>query len=202
MTIYGGLIIGALSVAWVAKKKGMRFLPLADASAPALILAYGIGRIGCQVSGDGDWGIPNPAPMPEWLNWLPEWLWSYHYPNNVNGVGVLIGDSDPWPVFEGFGTYLSPAVFPTPLYETLMTLVIFGVLWSLRSRIQIAGRMFALYLVFNGVERFLIEQIRVNVKMEALGLAFTQAEMIAALTFFGGAVLWYVLGRSKGKTKS
>ncbi len=199
LTIYGGLIVGALSVAWVARKKGMKFLPLADAAAPALILAYGIGRIGCQVSGDGDWGIVNDAPKPGWMGWLPDWLWAYHYPNNVNGVGVLIGEGDPWPVFEGFGTYLQPAVFPTPLYETLMAVVIFGVLWALRRRLQVAGQTFALYLIFNGLERFLIEQIRVNAKMHALGLTFTQAELIAVLTFLGGGILWFLLSRQAAK---
>lgn len=199
LTIYGGLIVGALLVAWVARKKGMKFLPLADAAAPALILAYGIGRIGCQVSGDGDWGIVNGAPKPGWMGWLPDWLWAYHYPNNVNGVGVLIGEGDPWPVFQGFGTYLEPAVFPTPLYETLMAVAIFAVLWAVRKRLRVAGQTFALYLVFNGIERFLIEQIRVNAKMHALGMEFTQAELIAVLTFLGGGILWYVLGRSAKK---
>ena len=200
LTIYGGLIVGALAVAWVARRQGMRFLPLADAAAPALILAYGIGRIGCQVSGDGDWGIANPAPKPGWMGWLPDWLWAYHYPNNVNGVGVLIGDADPWPVFQGFGTYLEPAVFPTPLYETLMAVAIFGVLWAVRRRLRIPGQTFALYLMFNGLERFLIEQIRVNAKMHALGLEFTQAELIAVLTFLGGGLLWFLLRRRSGKS--
>ncbi len=199
LTIYGGLIVGALAVAWVARRKGMKFLPLADAAAPALILAYGVGRIGCQVSGDGDWGIANSAPKPGWMGWLPDWLWAYHYPNNVNGMGVLIGENDPWPVFEGFGTYLQPAVFPTPLYETLMATAIFGVLWALRKRIRIPGQLFSIYLVFNGLERFLIEQIRVNVEMEALGLTFTQAELIAVLTFVGGGMLWWILGRTQAK---
>jgi phosphatidylglycerol---prolipoprotein diacylglyceryl transferase len=172
---------------------------LADAAAPAMILAYGIGRIGCQVSGDGDWGIANPAPKPGWMNGLPDWLWAYRYPNNVNGVGVRIGEADPWPIFEGFGTYLEPAVFPTPLYETLMATAIFAVLWALRSRIRIPGRMFALYLVFNGLERLLIEQIRVNAEMDVLGLRFTQAELIAVLTLVGGGVLWWALGKGQGK---
>ena len=200
LTIYGGLIVGALSVAWVARKRGMKFLPLADAAAPALILAYGIGRIGCQVSGDGDWGIANAAEKPGWMGWLPDWLWAYAYPNNVNGVGVLIGENDPWPVFEGFGTYLQQPVFPTPLYETLMATAIFGILWALRSRIRIPGRMFALYLVFNGAERLLIEQIRVNAKMTALGIQFTQAELIAALTLLSGGVLWWMLGKAQAKS--
>ena len=164
------------------------------------MLGYGIGRIGCQVSGDGDWGIPNPNPQPTWLQWLPEWTWSYAYPNNVNGVygprsagytGKLIEPTDPWPIFEGYGTYLDPAVFPTAFYETVLATLIFALLWSLRKRIQIPGQLFALYLIFNGFERFWIEKIRVNAIMEMAGIEFTQAELIATLTFLAGAFLWF-----------
>lgn len=59
LTFYGGLICAAIAVCWYAVKKGIKFWHLVDAAGPALMLAYGIGRIGCQVSGDGDWGIYN-----------------------------------------------------------------------------------------------------------------------------------------------
>ena len=61
LTIYGGLILGAAAVIYYATRKGINVLHLGDAVAPALILAYGIGRIGCQVAGDGDWGVYNSA---------------------------------------------------------------------------------------------------------------------------------------------
>ncbi|HEY2348666.1 MAG TPA: prolipoprotein diacylglyceryl transferase family protein [Puia sp.] len=61
LTFYGGLIVAALSIWYYARKHKIGFWYLNDAAAPALMLAYGIGRIGCQVSGDGDWGIPNSA---------------------------------------------------------------------------------------------------------------------------------------------
>ena len=128
LTIYGGLIVGGLSVYVYARRHHLNFLKLSDCTAPGLLLAYGIGRIGCQVSGDGDWGIPNPNPKPGWMSWAPDWVWSYAYPNNVNGVygprsagytGKLIDPNvHPFPAFEGYGTYLDPAVFPTPIYET------------------------------------------------------------------------------------
>lgn len=204
LTIYGGLIVGALAVAAFARRKGLPFLPLADAAAPAMMLAYGIGRIGCQVSGDGDWGIPNPAPKPGWLGWAPDWVWSYAYPNNVNGVwgpreagytGREILSTDPWPHFPGYGTYLDPAVFPTPLYETAMAFVLFACLWALRRTWAVPGLLFSVYLMVNGLERLLIEQIRVNAPMELGGLAFTQAELISVLTMIGGVVLFAVLKR-------
>jgi prolipoprotein diacylglyceryltransferase len=61
LTFYGGLIVAAIAICWYASKKSIKIIHLVDAMAPALILAYAIGRIGCQVAGDGDWGIYNSA---------------------------------------------------------------------------------------------------------------------------------------------
>jgi phosphatidylglycerol:prolipoprotein diacylglycerol transferase len=61
LTFYGGLILATIAICWYAYKKGIKLRHLVDAAAPALILAYAIGRIGCQVAGDGDWGIYNSA---------------------------------------------------------------------------------------------------------------------------------------------
>ncbi|HEV8273541.1 MAG TPA: prolipoprotein diacylglyceryl transferase family protein, partial [Chitinophagaceae bacterium] len=62
LTFYGGLICAALAIWWYAKKHKIGFWHLNDAAAPALMLAYSLGRIGCQVAGDGDWGIVNNRP--------------------------------------------------------------------------------------------------------------------------------------------
>lgn len=181
LTMYGGLIVAGIMVVRYFRKNGLAVLPSMDAAAPGLMLAYGIGRLGCQVSGDGDWGIANTAAAP---GWIPQWLWSYDYPNNVNAVlgpqrggysGVPITDGT---CFEGYCTHLVPGVFPTPLYETLMCLLLFGALWWLRKRLVVPGMLFAAYLVMNGVERFLIEKVRVNVPF--LG-SWTQAEVISLL---------------------
>ena len=61
LTFYGGLILAAIAICWFAVKKGIKIKHLVDAAAPAIMIAYAIGRIGCQVSGDGDWGIYNSA---------------------------------------------------------------------------------------------------------------------------------------------
>lgn len=61
LTFYGGLICAAAAIYYYSRKHKIGFLYLCDAVAPALILAYAIGRIGCQVAGDGDWGILNSA---------------------------------------------------------------------------------------------------------------------------------------------
>ncbi|MFM1933023.1 MAG: hypothetical protein RL226_2326 [Bacteroidota bacterium] len=212
LTIYGGLIVGALGVWWYARKINIPFIHLADATAPGLMLAYGIGRMGCQISGDGDWGIPNTNPKPEWLSWLPDWAWAYNYPNNVNAVygvspdgyvGKKILESDPWPIFEGYGTYLDPGVYPTPLYEIIMALIIFAVLWSVRKRIKVPGVLFGLYMTLNGLERFWIEKIRVNSTYKLLGFEITQAEIISTLMFFGGiALMVYLIRKNRNEQSS
>lgn len=200
LTIYGGLIVGGLSVYAFARRKGLHFLRLADATAPGLLLGYGIGRMGCHISGDGDWGIPNPNPMPDWLSWAPEWVWRYAYPNNVNAVygpreagytGKLIDPNvHSWPAFEGYGTFLDPAVFPTPIYETTAAVMGFAILWAMRKRWSAPGTAFAAYLMFNGFERFWVEKIRVNTTFDWLGITMTQAELISVCTFLSGVALW------------
>ena len=61
LTFYGGLILAAIAICWYAYRKGIKLIYLVDAAAPALMIAYAVGRIGCQVAGDGDWGIYNSA---------------------------------------------------------------------------------------------------------------------------------------------
>ncbi|MFN4315983.1 MAG: prolipoprotein diacylglyceryl transferase [Chitinophagaceae bacterium] len=195
LTFYGGLICAAAAIWWYARKHKIGFWHLNDAAAPALMLAYGVGRIGCQVAGDGDWGIENPRPNP--YSWLPDWLWSYTYPHNVNEVGEKIAGCT--------GRYcneLPVPVYPTPLYEVIMALLLFALLWSLRKKIKVPGRIFALYLMVNGLERFLIEKIRHNNRLSLFGFEPTQAEVISTLLFLAGVILWVWLGRKGQKSTS
>ncbi|MCB0769748.1 MAG: prolipoprotein diacylglyceryl transferase [Flavobacteriales bacterium] len=186
LTMYGGLILAGFMVIRYFRKNGIPAWQGMDSAAPGVMLAYGIGRIGCQVSGDGDWGIVNTAPTP---GWLPDWLWAYNYPNNVNGVGVPFSGE---PCFPGYCTVLPEPVYPTPLYEVMMSVALFFVLWSLRKRLQPAGMIFFLFLFLNGLERFFIEKIRVNVKVWG---DITQAEIIATLLMLAGAAGIYRLRR-------
>lgn len=195
LTFYGGLICAALAIWWYAKRHKIGFWHLNDAAAPVLMLAYAVGRIGCQVAGDGDWGINNTSDKP--FSWLPDWMWSYTYPHNVNEVGD--------PIAGCVGKYcheLPVGVYPTPFYETIACLIIFGILWSLRKRLKVPGTMFALYLMFNGIERFLIEKIRVNTTIDLFGFKPTQAEVISTLLFLSGLALWIYLKRAYKGPKS
>lgn len=185
LTFYGGLIVGGLSVIYVANKRGIPFLHMLDVGGPAMMLSYGTGRIGCHVSGDGDWGIVNTAPKPGWMSFLPDWTWRYDYPHNVNSVGVPM----PGCVGEQHCMHLDPPVFPTPFYETLMALTLFWILWSLRKRLKYAGLLFGIYLIMNGLERFMIEKIRVNTLMDFMGMQVTQAEIISSGLVLLGIVL-------------
>jgi len=91
-----------------------------------------------------------------------------------------------------------PGVYPTPIYEVFMSLIIFGILWSLRKRIKIPGMLFFIYMILNGVERFWIEKIRVNDKLPLWDL--TQAEIISALIFFGGIIGAFIVWQRSKKT--
>lgn len=188
LTIYGGLIVGGLFVHLYCKKNKIPFTQVCDAVAPGLMLAYGIGRLGCHFSGDGDWGVANTSPPPPALSWLPDWSWAYDYPNNVLGSGMRMAEGG----FPGYGMHLVPTVYPTPLYESLAAFALFGVLWSLRKRVERPLVLFGIYLMLNGVERFWIEKIRVNATYDLFGFAPTQAEIISVLMFLGGAYLiWH-----------
>jgi phosphatidylglycerol:prolipoprotein diacylglycerol transferase len=134
-------------------------LDLLDICAPALAIGYACGRIGCQVSGDGDYGKPWNGP------------WAMAYPKGVVPTDVK--------------------VHPTPIYETVTMGLAAIVLWRLRDRLA-PGRLFALYLVFAGVERFLVEFVRRNPE-SALGL--TTAQLISIVMFVAGAI-WLVRTRS------
>ncbi len=173
LAFYGGLIFGAIGVLYFAYRNKIPLLHMVDGAAPGLILAYGIGRIGCHVAGDGDWGIENFISKPAWFI-FPDWAWAYNYPHNVNQDGV------PIPGCEGKYCYMLPhPVFPTPLYEITAALLIFSFLWLIRKRITVPGMLFSIYLILNGIERFFIEKIRIDIKYHFFGLTATQAQIIA-----------------------
>jgi prolipoprotein diacylglyceryl transferase len=194
LTFYGGLIGGSTAALVYARRKKIPILVLIDAAAPAMMLAYAVGRMGCHISGDGCWGIENTAPKPEWLAWLPDWMWAYDYPHNVINEGV--------PIVNCHGSHchvLENPVFPTSLYEFSICTLFFLGLWFTRKRIKISGLLFGIYLILNGIERYSIEGIRVNIKYDIAGAYFTQARIIAICLIFGGVALstWVVLKKKR-----
>jgi phosphatidylglycerol---prolipoprotein diacylglyceryl transferase len=159
-SIYGGLIIGCIAGIIFIKRKQIAILPMLDAVAPALAIGYGIGRLGCQFSGDGDWG--KPAAMNVKPEWLPDWLWAQTYSNNVLGIEIP-----------------APGVYPTPLYEAVIATLIFIVLWQLRKKLTISGHLFCCYLILSSIARWLIEYIRINPHYDLFGVLLSQAQIIS-----------------------
>lgn len=169
LSVYGGLIFGVIAGAVYLKKRHIPIIPMLDALAPSFILGYAIGRLGCQVSGDGDWGITaNMAFKP---NWLPDWFWAQTYQGNIAGV-----------------TIPSPGVYPTPLYETLTALSIFLFLWLIRKGQYSSGFIFSCYLLLAGFGRLLIEKIRINSEYHFAGMSITQAELISTIFIVIGLI--------------
>lgn len=197
LAIYGGLIGGALAVFLYLRKFNIKPVPVMDAVAPGLIVAYGVGRIGCQLSGDGDWGIV-AKPQPDWW-FLPDWVWSFRFPHNVLDRGVKIADCS-----LEYCNQLAEAVYPTSVYETLMAFTIGAILWALRKRLtSIPGMLFCIYLFFNGVERFFIEFVRVNDQYDVLGFQLSQAQIIAICFMLAGLVGGYLfLKRARTQVQS
>jgi len=193
LTFYGGLIVAAFLIIRYGRKNGINAWHLCDAAAPALMISYGVGRLGCQLSGDGDWGIVNTAPKPGWMSGLPDWMWSFKFPHNVNNEGI------PIPGCVGRWCHELPEpVFPTSFYEFLMAAVLFAVLWSIRKRISIPGLLFSIYLIMNGAERFLIEQIRVNSLYTFGSFQVTQAQIISSLLILAGIFgVRYTINKAK-----
>lgn len=195
LTFYGGLIVATIAIIIYIKKFKISVIHFADAMAPTMLFAYAAGRIGCHMSGDGDWGIVNLHPKP--FAWLPDWAWAYQYPHNVVNEGERIAGC-----FGNYCNQLPLPVYPTTFYEIIGTFTLFLVMWSFRKRVRQPGILTGVYLVFAGVERLLIEQIRVNNKYEFLPFQPTQAELISVFLILFGIVFlikskaWFKLDAS------
>jgi prolipoprotein diacylglyceryltransferase len=106
------------------------------------------------------------------------------------------------PIRDCIGKYcyeLPFPVYPTAFYEVVAGFILFAFMWSIRKKIKPAGMMFSIYLIFAGIERFLIETIRVNSKYHAFGLDFTQAELISLIMVIAGiaGMIWSVYNHNK-----
>lgn len=184
LTFYGGLIVTVITLLYYMKVIHLDWKHVIDATAPAIMLGYAIGRMGCHLSGDGCWGIVNELAKP---GWLPDWAWASHYPHNVLKEGIHIPNCS-----GSHCTMLEKPVWPTSLYESLISLVSFGILWFSRKRMKAPVTLFGLFMILNGIERFGIEKIRVNHRFEFLGMQPTQAEIISTLLVIGGLiVIWF-----------
>jgi phosphatidylglycerol:prolipoprotein diacylglycerol transferase len=142
---YGGLLGGFAVAVPLSRHYHMRFPLILECTAPALAIGQAIGRIGCHVAGDGDWGTVTDLP------------WAVAYENAIVG----------WDHPPGVG------VHPTPIYEAAAYTGVFLVLMAIRKKGYVEGTSFAVYLVGASLARFLVEFIRINPVL-ALGLTQAQ----------------------------
>ncbi len=150
LVFYGGAIGGTLAVmAWAWRRKFLG-AALFDMGAPALAIGYAVGRLGCQLAGDGDYGIPSSLP------------WSMAYPNGTVPTTI--------------------PVHPTPIYEFIVMGLLTIWLWRRRDRVA-PGSLFALWALWAGIERFLIEFIRRN---DDIVGPFSLAQLVSVLMILGG----------------
>lgn len=224
LTFYGGFTAAAVTIFYYCKKHKINFIYFCDAISPALMLAYGIGRLGCHFSGDGDWGVFNSAYIslpdasvrqatPPQFNsimqeasgyfvsnfgqvnnvphisvlspkGLPSWSVAMSFPHNVLNEGVLIENC------SGKYCHMLPVpVFPTSLYEAIICVLLFGLLWLARKKFKYAWHLFGLYLLLNGTERFFIEKIKVNYKYDWGFIHPAQSEIISFILAIVGILI-------------
>ena len=160
---YGGLIGGFVAVTWSLHRYKLPWLVTVDSIAPALALAHGIGRIGCELAGDGDWGIPSTLP------------WAHSYPKAIIGW-------QQWTASQGYP--IDIRVHPTPIYETIAYTIIFLILWRVRKRDLPPGSLFWLYLMLAPAARFLVEFLRIN---PPVIFDLSQAQLFSICLFSIGA---------------
>ncbi len=129
---YGGFIGGIFSVWLLLKKRGIIFYQMSDIVCTSLVIGYAIGRIGCQLSGDGDYGSISSLP----------WATSYKY-----GVIPTLDIVHPTPVYES-------------LYAIFVLVCL--VSNKVRQLFSGQGQLFGLYLVLMSIGRFLVEFLRIE----------------------------------------
>lgn len=188
LTFYGGFLLATLVIYLYVRRKNVSFFAIADATAPALLLGYGIARIGCHLAGDGDYGFPTSLP------------WGTDYSN---------GTYPPSAAFRNFPEITSQfpngivpdntPCHPTPVYEFLLCALFFWILWRMRKTTTPEGKLFTAYLVLAGLERFAIEFIRLNPRV-AFGLS--EAQLIAIGLMVVGALGWNYFSRKAQGTKA
>jgi phosphatidylglycerol:prolipoprotein diacylglycerol transferase len=161
----GGFVLAFVLSSLVIRIRHYPAGSIFNAVAPGLMLAYGIARIGCQLSGDGDYGVPSELP------------WAMAYPNGI--LPTLV------------------RVHPTPIYETITSLVIFVYLWRSRLKFNKPFELFAIYLVLSGLARFMVEFIRRN--PEAI-FGLTASQIIAMVGTIVGACILFFLHSSNNMT--
>jgi phosphatidylglycerol:prolipoprotein diacylglycerol transferase len=172
---YGGFLGGTLAVILNGLRLKIPTRWTAQLMGPPLAAAYALGRVGCFLVND-DYGRPTEVA---WAVKFPQGM----PPSTAGNMERMFGIAMP----QGMDPTTVLAVHPTQLYEVAAMLVAFAILWTLRKRQAGTGWLFGLYLMFAGVERFVIEFLRA--KDDRIFGAFTLAQVTSVALVLVGAYL-------------
>lgn len=179
---FGGLIAGAAAFIWIARRRKIPLLRILDAGSAAAALGYGIGRIGCLLSGDGDYGIPTSLP------------WGMSFPNGLVPTTQRV---HPTPIYELIvACLIAWALWKLGQGQIRSVVPARRGQQQLRRMLPPEGSVFAAYLVLTGIARFLVELIRINPR-SFFGL--TNAQVASVISAAVGVGLWLYLRRSNGR---
>ena len=175
---FGGFLGGFATLLILARREKIPMLVFLDACSPAAAVGYAIGRIGCLLSGDGDYGMPT--------SW--HWPWGMAFPNGVVPTTQTCVEHG-WPA--------DCRVYPTPIYEFIAWMLIAYLLWRWAARgttektsVQTYGQIFCGYLILTGIARFLVEFIRLNPR-SFFGMTNAQSASLGSI-LLGIFLLWYL----------
>jgi len=172
---FGGFIAGIATLLVLARRSGINMLTMLDLASPAVAIGYAVGRLGCLISGDGDYGKPTTLP------------WGMAFPN---GLVPTTETCVQW------GAAANCRVHPTPIYEFIAGVLIFWYLWRRGARAVrhplAPGVITGEFLVMSGIARFLVEFIRINPRVF---LGMSNAQFSAALTGVAGVILLLIVRR-------
>jgi phosphatidylglycerol:prolipoprotein diacylglycerol transferase len=178
---WGGLIGGILFTAGWMRFKKLSFTKISDASAPALAAAYAVGRTGCWAVGD-DYGSA----------WWSRFAVRFPEGAPPSSVQYMAGEFSQKNLAGLAATDIVP-VYPTQLFEVVMGMVMFAVLWRLKDHKHAAGWLFGAYCVLAGAERIIVEFFRA--KDDRFFGPFTVAQVIG-LAFLVGGAIWMQMRRN------
>jgi phosphatidylglycerol:prolipoprotein diacylglycerol transferase len=175
LTWYGGFFLATFAIWIYTKKKKVPFLKICDSAAPALMLGYGVARIGCHLAGDGDYGFPTDLP------------WGAVYSNGTYPPSLAFRDFPEIVQKYGINGVVPDTirVHPTPIYEFILSVILFLIMWKLRKKNFFDGKMFMIYLIFYGSSRLMIEFIRLNPRI-LFGLS--EAQLISIILIMIGFI--------------
>ncbi|MGA9121260.1 MAG: prolipoprotein diacylglyceryl transferase [Bacteroidota bacterium] len=189
LTWYGGLTLGVLAVYLYMRRKRVPALKVWDAIGIGLMLGYGVARLGCHLSGDGDYGFPTTLP------WGTDYSHGTYPPSRAFAIFPEITSRYPGGIVPD-----NTLCHPTPVYEMILGIIGFFILWKLRKRNWPDGKLFAWYLMLSSVFRFSVEFLRLNPRF-LFGLS--EAQIISVPVFIGGFLFArYLDSRSNQTTRT